>query len=163
MKKLNAGMIDYFSKCIKFFTIGKIFVIIKKMSNIVMKKCRLSITTSVNGEESSIIRQGTMELMPLSAKLFYQEDNARICVFVKDNSVRIQREGDYTLSLLLQESIKNQGSIGILGSEGGIEVFAHKVNYAIGRDSLMLSLHYDLLFGQEKQEMKLRLLACLDK
>ena len=49
-----------------------------------------------------------------------------------------------------------------MGSEGDVEVFAHKVAYSIGRDSLLLSLQYDLLFGSEKQEMKLRILSRLN-
>ena len=82
---------------------------------------------------------------------------------VENNSAQIEREGDYTLSLPLRENQLCKGRIGIMGSEGDVGVFAHKVSYSISSDSLLLSFHYDLIFGEEKQEMKLRILSRLNK
>ena len=127
-----------------------------------MEQCRLTITTVVNGEESSILRVGKMKLMPLSAELSYKEENADIHLKVENNCAWIERQGDYTLFLPLKEQELRQGTIGIMGSEGEVGVFAHKIAYSIGKNSLMLSLHYDLLFGEEKQEMKLRILSRFD-
>ena len=53
------------------------------------------------------------------------------------------------------------GEIGIGGAGGEIHTFAHRVAYSVSKDSLLLSLKYDLLISGEKQEMKLRLLARL--
>ena len=128
-----------------------------------MEDCRLTITTMVNGEESNIIRRGTMQLLPLSAKLSYQDEDAIVHLQLDKNCAYIERKGDYTLSLHLVPEEQNIGHIGIMGSDGEIVVYTHKVAYSIGQDSLLLSLHYDLLFGEEKQEMKLRLLARYDK
>ena len=127
-----------------------------------MEECKLTITTMVNGEESSILRTGKMQLTPFSAQLSYQEENAVIHLKVEKNSAWIEREGDYTLFLPLKQGEIRKGRLGIMGSEGDVEVFAHKVAYSIGRDSLLLSLQYDLLFGAEKQEMKLRILSRLN-
>ena len=89
-------------------------------------------------------------------------ENAVIHLKVEKNSAWIEREGDYTLFLPLKQGELRKGRLGIMGSEGDVEVFAHKVAYSIGRDSLLLSLQYDLLFGAEKQEMKLRILSRLN-
>ena len=69
----------------------------------------------------------------------------------------LERRGDYTLSLLLKQGEISNGKLGFGGSVGDIQVKANKVSYSIGKDSLLSSLHYDLIFGEEKQEMKLRL------
>ena len=124
-----------------------------------MKECRLTITTQANGEENSIIRKGKMQLFPLSAQIVYCEENANVYLKLENNQAFIEREGDYTLSLPLQEGETTNGQIGIGGSKGDVGVYAHKVSYSIGKDSVLLALHYDLIFGAEKQEIKLRLLA----
>ena len=124
-----------------------------------MKECRLTITTIANGEENSIMRKGKMQLLPLSVQIVYCEENAEIHLSVEKDCAYIERKGDYTLSLHLQQGQQKEGCIGIGGSNGSVGVFAHKVAYSISKDSLLLSLHYDLLFGTEKQEIKLRLLA----
>ena len=51
------------------------------------------------------------------------------------------------------------GKIGIGGSCGEIETFAHHIHYSVSKDSLLLSLHYDSIISGEKQEMKLRLIS----
>jgi uncharacterized beta-barrel protein YwiB (DUF1934 family) len=124
-----------------------------------MKDCRLTITTVVNNEENSIMRKGKMQLSPLFAELIYEENGAQVHLKVEKDCAYVERQGDYTLSLCLQQGKQTVGRIGILGSEGEVGVSAYKVAYSIGKDSFMLSLHYDLLFGEEKQEMKLRLLS----
>ena len=121
-----------------------------------MKDCTLTITTVANGEESSIIRKGKMRLLPLFVELIYNEDNACVHLKLENGCAYIERQGDYTLSLCLREGEQTDGKIGILASQGDVVVLAHKVNYSIGSNSLLLMLHYDLLFGEEKQEMKLR-------
>ena len=128
-----------------------------------MKNCRLTITTIVNGEESSIIRKGEMQLTATSAELFYQDEDAKVHLRLEKNCAYIERKGDYTLSLNLIQGEHGIGKIGIMGSNGEIGVDTHKVAYSIGEDSLLLSLHYDLLFGEEKQKMQLRLLARYDR
>lgn len=124
-----------------------------------MKECRLTITTQANGEENSIFRKGKMQILPLSAQIEYEDENAKVCLKLENNDVYIERQGDYTLSIPLREKMKTDGKIGIGGSNGNVGVYAHKVSYSISKDSVLLVLHYDLLFGEEKQEIKLRLLA----
>lgn len=124
-----------------------------------MEECRLSITTQANGEENGIIRKGKILLSPLSAQINYCEENAEVCLKLQNNRAIIERVGDYTLSLLLEEGKQTEGKIGIAGSMGNVGVYTHRVSYSSSKDSVLLSLHYDLLFGEEKQVMKLRLLA----
>ena len=124
-----------------------------------MKQCKLTITSAVDGEENSVLRVGEMQLSPLSAQITYREEEAIVHLRLQNNRAWIEREGDYKLFLPLEQDKLCKGSIGILGTEGNVEVFTHKIAYSIGKDSLLLSLQYQLIFGEEKQEMKLRILS----
>ena len=117
------------------------------------------ITTSVDGVENSITRRGEMALMPKEIRLRYEEENALVSISVQGESAQIQRRGDYDLFLDLCVEKMTQGKIGIGGNLGEVEVFTHKIGYSISKDSLLLSLRYDLLISGEKQEMRLRLLS----
>lgn len=100
-----------------------------------------------------------MELALSGAELFYREENALVAVKLHDSMAEIIREGDYTLRLFLEEGKQTLGTIGIGGAEGEIQTFARRIAYSVSKDSLLLSLHYDLMISGETQEMKLRLLS----
>ena len=124
-----------------------------------MKACRLTIATTVDGTKTEISRDGCFEVAPLFAKLQYREENAEVSLVLENGVVQIQRTGDYTLRLTLQEGETNEGTLGINGSEGILQVKTKRVAYTTTENSLLLSLHYGLLMGEEVQEMKLRLFA----
>ena len=124
-----------------------------------MQTCRVTITTSVDGVEKTINRDGECMLSALSCELRYREENAAIRIVVKGETAEIERVGDYSLRLNLERGRQTVGYLGLGGSEGEIGVFTHSVAYSMGKNSLLLSLHYDLLLGGEIQKMKLRLLA----
>ena len=77
-------------------------------------------------------------------------------IFEKDG-VKLERRGDYALSLLLRQGEISEGALSFGESVGTIRVHAHKIGYSIGADCLLASLRYDLIFGEERQKMKLRL------
>ena len=124
-----------------------------------MKACRLTIATTVDGRKTEISRDGYFEVAPLYAKLQYTEENAKVSLVLENGVVQIQRTGDYTLRLTLKEGETNEGTLGINGSEGVLQVKTARVAYATTEKSLLLSLHYSLLMGDEVQEMRLRLFA----
>lgn len=124
-----------------------------------MRKCNLTITTAVDGQEQEFTAMGEMELSLRSALLRYREQNAITLLKLEGNCASVEREGDYTLSLQLTEQTLTGGSLGIGGGAGEIKTYTHKVGYSVGKDSLLAVLHYDLIIGGEKQEMKLRILA----
>ena len=124
-----------------------------------MQQCNLTITTETDGKESTIRYEGEMQLASTSAELCYCEENASIRMRLNDEEALIVREGEYTLFLPLKTGEKSIGQLGISGSEGNIEIFTRKILYSINKDSAMLMLHYDLIFGSEKQRMKLRIRA----
>ena len=124
-----------------------------------MQACRVTITTSVDGAENTINREGECLLSVFGCELRYREENAAIRILLKGETAEIERVGDYSLRLNLERGRQTVGYLGIGGSEGEIGVFAHTVAYSMGKDSLLLSLRYDLLLGGELQKMKLRLLA----
>ena len=90
-----------------------------------MKNCKLTITTIVNGEESSIIRKGKMQLNATSAQIVYQDEDATVHIRLEKNCAYIERKGDYTLSLNLVQGEHGTGKIGIMGSDGEIGVDTH--------------------------------------
>ena len=124
-----------------------------------MKSCRMTITTATDGQENSIVRDGDMKLSCSSALLRYQEENAFVIMKIEGEVVEIERQGDYTLHLKLKKNEILEGSIGIGGSEGPIQAVARKVSYSVTKDSILLSLHYDLIFGVEIQTIKLRVIS----
>ena len=126
-----------------------------------MQACKLTITTTADGVENSITREGEMELSLAKVLLRYREENAFVVLILEGDTAKIEREGDYSLRLTLKEGETLMGEIGIGGAGGEIHTFAHRVAYSVSKDSLLLSLKYDLLISGEKQEMKLRLLARL--
>ena len=126
-----------------------------------MQDCRIFINTTVDGRETQTVREGKICLNSLSVTLAYREENAEVSVVFEKGETKIERRGDYALSLHLKNGEITQGGIGLGNSQGEIQTYAYKVAYSIGKDSLLAILHYDLIIGKERQEMKLRLHAKL--
>jgi uncharacterized beta-barrel protein YwiB (DUF1934 family) len=124
-----------------------------------MQSCKLTITTAVDGRETEFSCQGELVLSARKAILRYRQEEASIELYLDGQSAKIEREGDYSLSFCLQSGMETKGKLSFGCNDGEMNVFTHRVAYSIGKDSLLASLHYDLLFGEERQEMKLRILA----
>lgn len=126
-----------------------------------MKPCVLTITTTADDVENTIVREGEIELSPICVLLCYREENAFVCMKLQGESAEIERQGDYTLRLSLKKDEICEGELGIGGTGGLIQTFTHRIAYSVSKDSLLLSLHYDLIIGGERQKMKIRLLGRL--
>ena len=126
-----------------------------------MKECELTIASSADGQENNFMRKGEMELSIHCAKVRYEDEGALVCMDFQGETLDILRRGDYTLKISLQRGVVREGNLGIGGNEGAIHTLAHKVAYSISGNSLLATLHYDLLIGDEPQKMKLRILARL--
>lgn len=124
-----------------------------------MQACDISIITTVDGEKSSFSCKGNMELSVCGAQLFYSEPNASVKVVLDKETAKVIRQGDYSLALPLQRGAMTVGTLGIGGNEGEIQVYAYKIEYSIRENAVMAILHYDLLMGEGRQEMKLRIVA----
>ena len=124
-----------------------------------MKACLFTITTITDGQKTSIIREGEMEILNDAVTLAYFEENAKVKMTLRDKKATIERMGDYSLSLQLICGEVSSGAIGVGGASGAIETFAHKIKYSCKGDSLLLTMQYDLLISGETQKMNLRLLA----
>jgi hypothetical protein len=122
-----------------------------------IQTCKITLTTSADGKETQIVRTGSVFLSLSKSIVRYSDENAEFTLIFEKDSVKLERRGDYGLSLLLKQGEYSDGMLGFGGSNGNIRVYAHKINYSTGKDSLLASLHYDLIFGEERQEMKLRL------
>lgn len=124
-----------------------------------MKRCRLTITTVADGQQTEFSCEGQLSLSLCAAELFYNQNGAQVSLVLDGETAKIERVGDYSLRLYLKSGEKTDGALILGGNEGEIQVYTHRVSYSVGKDSLLLSLHYDLLFAGDKQEMKLRILA----
>lgn len=122
-----------------------------------MQACKIALTSSVDGKETQMVRTGKVSLSLSKSVVCYQEENAEIMLIFEKDSAKLERRGDYSLSLLLKQGEISDGTLGLGGSVGEIRVHAHKVSYSISKDTLLASLRYHLIFGEERQEMKLRL------
>ncbi len=124
-----------------------------------MKKCRVTITTVVDGHENAITREGEMELALTSSTLIYREENAATRIRLDGECADIERVGDYTMKLHLVSGELTEGEIGLGGSSGPIHSLTHRVQYSTTEQSLLLSLRYDLIISGEVQKMQIRLNA----
>ena len=124
-----------------------------------MQACKITITTKENGRESRVVRQGEMELAATSVTLRYREEQAAVMLILQGERAQVYRQGDYTLRLDLERGNYGVGEIGIGGSSGEIQTFAHKIVYSLRENSVMALLQYDLLISGEKQAMSLCLSA----
>ena len=122
-----------------------------------IKKCRVTITTAVDGRETTIVREGEMDFSSDGIQLIYREENAATRICLKGETATVERIGDYTMRLQLSRGALTEGEIGIGGSSGPIQTLTHRVNYSTSEKSLLLSLHYDLLISGEVQKMQIRL------
>ncbi len=126
-----------------------------------MQACYLTITTTADGVETKVSKTAEINLGIQSAELRYQDEGAFVHLSLRGESVTIERQGDYTLFLSLNRGETTVGTVGIGGSYGEIRLYTHKVQYTLNEESLLLLLRYDMLIGEETQEMSLRLLAKL--
>ena len=122
-----------------------------------MKNCRITITTTIDGVSTEAVRQGQAELSLLSAKIDYLEAQAKVRIALEDGKLQIYREGDYTQALYFQEGQILEGKLGIGGADGVIFTKTNRLSYSLSDTSLLLSLHYDLLIGDEPQSVQIRL------
>lgn len=127
-----------------------------------MKKCFLTIVSSVDGKENTFSYEAELELSASSAVLRYSEECGKTKLHFEKGEARIERKGDYGLSLCLKEGERTAGMLSVAGSDGKIEVLTARVGYSIGKNSLLASLKYSMLFENEIQEMSLRIKASCD-
>lgn len=125
-----------------------------------MKCWQLQITTNVDGRETVTERMGEVTIDGSSVKLVYAEESAVVTLTIAEKNALVKREGDYGLFLSLREGEKTDGSITLSGSQGTLTVKTDKVRCLIKDNaSALLILQYVIYFGDEPQEMKLRLVA----
>ena len=128
-----------------------------------MQEVFLTIWTAVDQEESRFSCKAEMESTSLSAVLRYTQENARTTIYVEENETRIEREGDYSMRLSLRENCRTQGTLSIGGNEGLLDVSTKRIAYTLTKNSLLLQLEYTLHFGNEAQQMRLRIKATASK
>ena len=66
-----------------------------------MQNCKLTMTTSVDGQENTVAYQGTIKVADRLIVLNYAEGESTICITLQKGVVLIDRQGDYSLRLRL--------------------------------------------------------------
>ena len=128
-----------------------------------MKVCKVTISTKTDGQENTIVRDGEMDLSFSHVSIGYREENAIVSLRLQGENAEIERKGDYALQLILKRGTVQDGKIGLGGSSGEVQTFTHRIQYSVTKNSVLVALRYDLLFGEEKQEMSLRLVSRFTK
>ena len=124
-----------------------------------MRNCSISITTTVDGNALETVKKGECVLGLTTARLCYFEEQAKVCITLENDELRIVREGDYTQDLYFVRGKTCEGKLGIGGADGVIYTNTKKLGYSLTETSFLLSLHYDLIVGGEPQSMQIRLFA----
>ena len=124
-----------------------------------MKRCRISITSNVDGVENSFVREGYIDLSLLHPKISYLEEDGQVDISLEGETAYVERRGSYSLKLHLARGQVGKGYIGLGGQEGEIQTFAKKIAYSIGKNSLLVSLQYVLTIGGEKKTTNMRISA----
>lgn len=124
-----------------------------------MQACRVTITTQVDGAESTVTRDGECRIGAERAELRYAETEGRVRIVFCDGAAEIVRSGDYGYRLPLRCGEETVGRLGLGEACGEIGVFAREVAYSVRDGALLASLRYDLRISGETQSMRLRLLA----
>ena len=127
-----------------------------------MQTCKFTITTAVDGEENTLIKQGSIDFSQEGVVLRYEDEGAKVCIRLQKGKADVLRQGDYSLSLPLEEGKTTDGRLGLGGADGTIAVQTYTVKYAKDGKVFKLALRYDLLFSrEERQRMQLNLRATL--
>ncbi|MBQ7879613.1 MAG: DUF1934 family protein [Clostridia bacterium] len=112
-----------------------------------MHKCRITVASSADGQENGLVLSGELQLFGTTATLCYQDGDASVEIAVEKEQTVITRRGDYEMCLTLRKGEICTGTLGIMGSEGQVFTQTHALSYSVSERSLLLSAHYDLLFG----------------
>ncbi len=122
-----------------------------------MEFCRLTIHTTADDTSSTITRMGKISRLSDRIILSYREENAQVTLLLEKGRAEIERVGDYSLRLLLLPGTVSQGALGVGGSEGVVQTRTRSVEYRQTGKTLHILLEYALLFGEERQEMRLEM------
>lgn len=124
-----------------------------------MYNCSVTIITTADGKKTEITRAGVLTVSSSVTSVTYEEEDAHVCVRLENGVVMIERTGGYTLFLRLVKGELTEGTIGISSSQGTVQTKTYRIAYVKKENAFELSLHYDLLFGEERQNIKIRLYA----
>ncbi len=124
-----------------------------------MRICKLTIVSSADEQTSKTVRMGKWENADEGVRLFYREASAQVELVISGDRATVNRQGDYSLRLPLIVGAQTQGMLCVSGSEGALPVYTRSVTCVNRRDGFELLLEYELLFGEERQRMILKITA----
>jgi uncharacterized beta-barrel protein YwiB (DUF1934 family) len=123
------------------------------------KNCVLLLKSIVDGSENVFSLEGRIEKSEDAIKLFYREEGANTQVIFQTGKVCVNREGDYSLRIPLVEGLITKGELELNGNTGELDIFTHGLSYSLSNGQLTARLRYDILLGDNAQEMELLMQA----
>ncbi len=123
-----------------------------------MRICKLTMVSSVDGRENKTIRMGKCGVEGEEIRFTYREEGAQVALCVREGYALVERVGDYSMTLPLSDGEWTKGSLSIGGSEGEIPVYTEQITRKVEED-IFIELRYGLSFGEERQEMCLKIRA----
>ncbi|MBQ8406714.1 MAG: DUF1934 family protein [Clostridia bacterium] len=120
-----------------------------------MNACVLKIITETNGEKNTVYKLGKAEFDRSFLKITYTDETSYVSIDLNGKKGKIVRQGEYSLELNLEEGKEIASSIGLGIASGEMDVYTSKMQWTKEDQKANLLLDYTLLFGTEKQNIKL--------
>ena len=119
-----------------------------------MQKCTLTLVTMADGRETRETHQAEVEVEQASVCVRYLDGVSSVFLSLSKGEATIERVGDYAMRLPLKSGTKTQGSLSVAGATGELHAFTKAVDFAVKTTGILFRLDYQLLFEEEKQEMR---------
>ncbi len=130
----------------------------RRTGAICVQNCQMKITTTVDGQSTTILRKGKMDVSDTIA-LAYEEEGAKVQITLRGREALLERFGEYDLRLPLRVGAQTTGSISFGGSAGEMPVQTLEIERIFDNADVEVRLRYRLLFGEEAQDMRLHIRA----
>lgn len=129
-----------------------------------IKKVHVRIISEIDGEKSISGSRGELERGMLFANLYYPVGEDRVTLRVTGQEIVMEREGSCYLRLSFRPGRISEGLIGhSKTSFGEVKIDTSTALCEWAADGIRITLKYALLFGEERQETSLRLIAKTEK
>ncbi|MBQ5927357.1 MAG: DUF1934 family protein, partial [Clostridia bacterium] len=92
--------------------------------------CLISIISATEEQETPFQLEGKGEFSCLKTVLVYNDGGADVRIEARNDGVTIERQGDYSMQILLREKQTTKGNLGIMGQRGDLDVYTEKLGFS---------------------------------
>ena len=120
-------------------------------------KCKVWITTLQDGKRSVFHSDGSYERTERGVKVAYSDNEDLVELLVEPPTAAMERRGETGLCVRFVQGETTEFSLGLGEMKGTIPVMTRLVELGEGQDRILISLHYDLLFGKTSTQFQLKI------